>query len=214
MRVDWDDLPEEPQQPEQDSNLNFDFFSLVSKPKDYYKILEVDYDATEDAIRSNYIRLALKWHPDKQKDDGDSATSRFQEINEAYQVLIDPVKRSEYDKKGMLHVYDYDIIEYLNRYKGLILTCNAGGTEVPYVHCHNAQTETPRFVNITKRAQLRMRRSLDDASLCLLCNHSIFQWYILLRNLGAKNYVLQTVTGKIERIRFNFDAFHEGKVMT
>ncbi|MBA0576069.1 hypothetical protein Golob_024703 [Gossypium lobatum] len=85
MRVDWDDLPEEPQQPEQDSNLNFDFFSLVSKPKDYYKILEVDYDATEDAIRSNYIRLALKWHPDKQKDDGDSATSRFQEINEAYQ---------------------------------------------------------------------------------------------------------------------------------
>ncbi|MBA0855297.1 hypothetical protein Goshw_011693, partial [Gossypium schwendimanii] len=85
MRVDWDDLPEEPQQPEQDSNLNFDFFSLVSKPKDYYKILEVDYDATEDAIRSNYIRLALKWHPDKQKDNGDSATSRFQEINEAYQ---------------------------------------------------------------------------------------------------------------------------------
>ncbi|MBA0756472.1 hypothetical protein Gogos_020535 [Gossypium gossypioides] len=159
MRVDWDDLPEEPQQPEQDSNLNFDFFSLVSKPKDYYKILEVDYDATEDAIRSNYIRLALKWHPDKQKDDGDSATSRFQEINEAYQgnylslsttkgigkhvkmnlkltlgcfgfhlpVLIDPVKRSEYDKKGMLHVYDYDIIEYLNRYKGLILTCNGLG---------------------------------------------------------------------------------------
>ncbi|KAG4210956.1 hypothetical protein ERO13_A02G077500v2 [Gossypium hirsutum] len=85
MRVDWDDLPEEPQQPEQDSSLNFEFFSLVSKPKDYYKILEVDYDATEDAIRSNYIRLALKWHPDKQKDDGDSATSRFQEINEAYQ---------------------------------------------------------------------------------------------------------------------------------
>ncbi|PPS06254.1 hypothetical protein GOBAR_AA14389 [Gossypium barbadense] len=127
MRVDWDDLPEEPQQPEQDSSLNFEFFSLVSKPKDYYKILEVDYDATEDAIRSNYIRLALKWHPDKQKDDGDSATSRFQEINEAYQVLIDPVKRSEYDKKGMLHVYDYDIIEYLNRYKGLILTCNGLG---------------------------------------------------------------------------------------
>ncbi|KAK8624224.1 hypothetical protein V6N13_065576 [Hibiscus sabdariffa] len=119
MRVDWDDLPEEPQQPKQDSNLNFDFLSLVSKPKDYYKILDVDYDATEDDIRSNYIH--------KQKDDENSATSRFQEINEAYQVLIDPDKRSEYDKKGMLYAYDYDIIEYLNRYKGLILTCNGLG---------------------------------------------------------------------------------------
>ncbi|KAL5777338.1 hypothetical protein ACOSP7_010264 [Xanthoceras sorbifolium] len=110
----------------QDSHVNFDFLSLLSKPKDYYKILEVDCDATEDAIRSNYIRLALKWHPDKQKEE-DCATSRFQEINEAYQVLSDPVKRREYDSKGMLHVYDYNIIDYLNRYKGLILTCNGLG---------------------------------------------------------------------------------------
>ncbi|GAU34394.1 hypothetical protein TSUD_217340, partial [Trifolium subterraneum] len=72
------------QKPDPTSYLNFDFFSALSKPKDYYKILEVDYDATEDTIRSNYIRLALKWHPDKQKDQ-DSATSRFQDINEAYQ---------------------------------------------------------------------------------------------------------------------------------
>ncbi|XP_022773101.1 uncharacterized protein LOC111315545 [Durio zibethinus] len=127
MWVDWDNTPQEPQQPEQDCNVNYDFLSLLSKPKDYYKILEVDYDATEDAIRSNYIRLALKWHPDKQKDDGNSATSRFQEINEAYRVLSDPVERREYDKKRMLHVYDYDIIDYLNRYKGLILTCNGLG---------------------------------------------------------------------------------------
>ncbi|XP_062082449.1 uncharacterized protein LOC133788843 [Humulus lupulus] len=111
---------------DQDSYLNFDFFSSISKPKDYYKILEVGYDATDDAIRSNYIRLALKWHPDKQKD-LDSSTSRFQEINEAYQVLSDPVKRLEYDKNGMQYVYDYNIIEYLNRYKGLILTCNGLG---------------------------------------------------------------------------------------
>ncbi|OIT21730.1 PREDICTED: uncharacterized protein LOC109218531 [Nicotiana attenuata] len=114
------------QQEEEDSYLKFDFLSVLSKPKDYYRILEVDYDATEEVIRSNYIRLALKWHPDKQKDQ-DSATSKFQEINEAYQVLIDPVKRQEYDKKGMLRAYDYNIVEYLNRYKGLILTCNGLG---------------------------------------------------------------------------------------
>lgn len=117
---------EQQHQEEKRSHLNFDFLSVLSKPKDYYRILEVDYDATEEVIRSNYIRLALKWHPDKQKD-RDCATSRFQEINEAYQVLSDPVKRQEYDQNGMLRAYDYNIVEYLNRYKGLILTCNGLG---------------------------------------------------------------------------------------
>ncbi|KAF5456025.1 hypothetical protein F2P56_025541 [Juglans regia] len=126
MWDEWDDNATDHEQPDQDSHLNFDFLSALSKPKDYYKILEVDYDATDDAIRSNYIRLALKWHPDKKKDQ-DSATSRFQEINEAYQVLSDPAKRREYDQKGMLYAYDYNIIEYLHRYKGLILTCNGLG---------------------------------------------------------------------------------------
>ncbi|GLT93736.1 hypothetical protein SLE2022_115120 [Rubroshorea leprosula] len=89
----WDewDNPQEPQQSEETSPLNFDFLSLLSKPKDYYKILEVDYDASEDAIRSNYIRLALKWHPDKQKGE-DTATSRFQEINEANQGVSQPLQ--------------------------------------------------------------------------------------------------------------------------
>ncbi|XP_024970178.1 uncharacterized protein LOC112509446 [Cynara cardunculus var. scolymus] len=133
----WDELEgdfmhhneeQETQQQEQhdSSYLNFDSLSLISKPKDYYRILEVDYEATEEEIRSNYIRLALKWHPDKQKGE-DGATSKFQEINEAYQVLSDPIRKQEYDKKGMLYLYDYNIVDYLNRYKGLILTCNGLG---------------------------------------------------------------------------------------
>ncbi|KAF8411385.1 hypothetical protein HHK36_003934 [Tetracentron sinense] len=123
----WEEWYElEREEEEQDIPVDFDFFSILSKPKDYYRILEVENDATEDTIRSNYIRLALKWHPDKRKDQ-DSATSRFQEINEAYTVLSDPVKRREYDKKGMLPVYDYNVIEFLDRYKGLILTCNGLG---------------------------------------------------------------------------------------
>ncbi|CAL9211508.1 uncharacterized protein LOC135617130 [Musa acuminata AAA Group] len=121
---------EEAEEEEQrESPVDFDFFSLLSKPKDYYKILEVDYDATEEIIRSNYIHLALKWHPDKKKEE--SATSRFQEINEAYKVLSDPVKRREYDEKGVCVVQDYNAIEYLNRYKGLILTCNGLGIRYP-----------------------------------------------------------------------------------
>ncbi|KAM7258237.1 hypothetical protein ACFE04_013978 [Oxalis oulophora] len=121
----WEEFWYEPQEPQQqDPQLDFDFLSLISKPKDYYKILELDYDANEDDIRSNYIRLALKWHPDKKKDE-DSA--RFQEINEAYQVLSNPMKKSEYDKIGMLYVFDYNLSDYLNRYKSLILTCNGLG---------------------------------------------------------------------------------------
>ncbi|GJX07694.1 putative DnaJ domain-containing protein [Tanacetum coccineum] len=108
------------------SYLKFDTLSLISEPKDYYRILEVDYEATDEEIRSNFIRLALKWHPDKKKGE-DSATSKFQEINEAYQVLSDPIRKEEYDRKGMLYLYDYNIVDYLNRYKGLILTCNGLG---------------------------------------------------------------------------------------
>ncbi|GAB2271400.1 hypothetical protein Dimus_006239 [Dionaea muscipula] len=133
----WDEWCDENlnHQPQQQQSLpetthdfpfNFDPLSLVSRPKDYYRVLEVDYDATEEIIRSNYIRLALKWHPDKRQGQED-VTSKFQEINEAYQVLSDPAKRQEYDKKGMMFIHDCTIVEYLNRYKGLILTCNGLG---------------------------------------------------------------------------------------
>ncbi|XP_047323443.1 protein tumorous imaginal discs, mitochondrial-like [Impatiens glandulifera] len=114
------------QQQQQESYLNSDFLSVNSKPKNYYKLLELDFEAKDDDIRSNFIRLALKWHPDKQKNQ-DNTTTIFQEINEAYQVLSDPSKRREYDQEMLLQMYDYNIIEYLNRYKGFILTCNGLG---------------------------------------------------------------------------------------
>ncbi|KAF6138854.1 hypothetical protein GIB67_018585 [Kingdonia uniflora] len=125
---DWYEVEEEAvaASSEQDTDTPFDCDPLFSKPMDYYKILEVDYDAKEDTIRSNFIRLALKWHPDKRKD-VESATSAFQDINEAYKVLSDPARRREYDKDRMLHIYDCNLIEHLNRYKELILTCNGLG---------------------------------------------------------------------------------------
>ncbi|XP_077237538.1 chaperone DnaJ-domain superfamily protein [Tasmannia lanceolata] len=94
--------------------------------KDYYKVLEVDYDATEEKIRLNYRRLALKWHPDKHKGDN-AVTARFQEINEAYKVLSDPVTRLDYDVTGNYEIDKYTLREYLTRFKGMILTCNGLG---------------------------------------------------------------------------------------
>ncbi|KAJ6854962.1 hypothetical protein NC651_039817 [Populus alba x Populus x berolinensis] len=112
--------------------------------KDYYKILEVDYDATDEKIRLNYRRLALKWHPDKHKGDN-AVTTKFQEINEAYngnshvtavtiddtiamfRVLRDPDKRFDYDLTGIYEIDKYTLREYLTRFKGMILTCNGLG---------------------------------------------------------------------------------------
>ncbi len=68
------------------------------KYKDYYKTLGVERDAQQDAIKRAYRRLARKYHPDvsKEKD----AEKRFQQVNEAYQVLQDPEKRKAYDQLG------------------------------------------------------------------------------------------------------------------
>lgn len=66
--------------------------------KDYYQILGVSKDASEDEIKRAYRRLAHKYHPDKPG--GDAA--RFKEINEAYQVLSNQKKRAEYDRFGQV----------------------------------------------------------------------------------------------------------------
>jgi molecular chaperone DnaJ len=67
--------------------------------KDYYEILGVEKNATEDDIKKAFRKMALKYHPDKNPGDK-QAEEKFKEINEAYQVLSDPQKRSQYDQFG------------------------------------------------------------------------------------------------------------------
>jgi len=66
---------------------------------DYYKVLGVDKKATEQEIKSAYRKLARKLHPDLNPNDKD-AKRKFQEINEANEVLSDPEKRKKYDQYG------------------------------------------------------------------------------------------------------------------
>ncbi len=66
---------------------------------DYYKILELDKNADEAAIKKAYRRLARKYHPDVNPNDP-KAKAQFQQINEANEVLSDPEKRKKYDKYG------------------------------------------------------------------------------------------------------------------
>ncbi len=67
--------------------------------KDYYKILGVSRNASEDDIRKAFRRLAREYHPDVAKDKT-KAEDKFKELNEAYEVLSDPEKRKKYDEHG------------------------------------------------------------------------------------------------------------------
>ena len=63
--------------------------------RDYYKILGVDPDADDKAIKAAYRRLARKYHPDVSTDE--NAEEKFKELSEAYEVLKDTEKRAQYD---------------------------------------------------------------------------------------------------------------------
>lgn len=67
--------------------------------RDYYDILGLERSASQDDIKRAFRRLARENHPDVKKDDP-QAGDRFKEINEAYQVLSDPQRRSQYDRFG------------------------------------------------------------------------------------------------------------------
>ncbi|MDW8093574.1 MAG: J domain-containing protein [Caldimicrobium sp.] len=68
-------------------------------PKDYYAILGIPRNATQEEIKKAYRRLAMKYHPDRNKGNKE-AEEKFKEINEAYAVLSDPEKRKLYDMYG------------------------------------------------------------------------------------------------------------------
>lgn len=84
--------------------------------KDYYKILGIQTGANEDEIKKAYRKMALKYHPDKNKDP--NAEEKFKEIAEAYDVLSDPKKRAVYDQYG-------------EEGKGMSTACSEAGVQGP-----------------------------------------------------------------------------------
>ena len=70
----------------------------MTEQTDYYSLLHVSRDASQDELKKAFRKQALKFHPDRNQDP--DAESRFKAVNEAYGVLSDPSKRARYDQFG------------------------------------------------------------------------------------------------------------------
>jgi molecular chaperone DnaJ len=66
--------------------------------RDYYEVLGISKSSSEEEVRKSFRKKALEFHPDRNKDP--AAEEKFKEVNEAYQILIDPEKRARYDQFG------------------------------------------------------------------------------------------------------------------
>lgn len=71
----------------------------MAEKRDYYEVLQVTRTATKIEIDRAYRKMAIKYHPDSNRDDPD-ASIKFKECSEAYEVLVDPEKRTRYDQFG------------------------------------------------------------------------------------------------------------------
>lgn len=119
----------------------------IEYKKDYYAILGVGFDAGDSAVRSAYLKLALRNHPDKHGDT-EEAKRKFQEISEAYHVLSDPGRRAEYDEAVEYSIDEFDLEEYLKRFHAFVLTSQglSLGATTPDAGDAEVQDEIKRFL--------------------------------------------------------------------
>ena len=80
----------------------------MTTKKDYYKILEIDKNSSPEEIRKAYKKLVLKYHPDKNPENMEESEKKFKEIYEAYSVLSNPSKKSDYDSFGRTNFQSFD----------------------------------------------------------------------------------------------------------
>lgn len=115
---------------------------LSATGESLYNILNLKKSSTPDEVKRAYRQLALKYHPDKNQNDP-TAHEKFQELNRAYKILSDHMKRSIYDQYGSMGIYVAEQFgdEYLNTYLIVqsrwfkVFMCCLGITTCCYCFC-------------------------------------------------------------------------------
>jgi DnaJ-class molecular chaperone len=121
--------------------------------KDYYHRLGIKKDATHEEIKSNYRRLALIWHPDKNK--SQNAKHKFRRISEAYSVLSNPEKRKQYDE-GLIDESNREKMSYEDAEIMFNELMNEFEKEFTFV--------MPMFPNFDPMMFMKMPEQLHDAN--------------------------------------------------
>jgi molecular chaperone DnaJ len=158
---------------------------MSASKRDYYEILGVPRNATQEEIKNSYRKLALKYHPDRNK--SPEAEAKFKEISEAYAVLVDDEKRGQYDTFGREGVYERygpeDIFSSAN-FSDIFRDLGFGfGTfnDIFEQFFGRARRATPKGEDLTYHLQLKLEDVTSDVTkeieiprteLCKACNGS------------------------------------------
>lgn len=120
---------------------------VVHFTPNHYCTLGVTINASPEAVKMAYRKLARKWHPDRHRGDSQS-TRKFQDIQNAYEVLCDGRRRQHYDL-GLLELLGVE--EYLTRFQDFILTTNGLGMAFccPQESSAPVKCQTPALANGT-----------------------------------------------------------------
>lgn len=154
--------------------------------KDYYKILEVNKDASQEIISKVYKILAKKYHPDLQNDQNKSTSEeKFKEISEAYEILSDEEKRKEYDNQ--LESYKQANSIDINDYETLKNYCIQLENEINNLRNSFSASDNTNSENIYSSFDSQRMQYAEQEAYNNAINQAYHDAYINnLRNLGYK----------------------------
>jgi DnaJ family protein A protein 2 len=169
---------------------------------EYYDTLEISPDATEDQIRKAYRKLAAKWHPDKNLNNKEEATEKFQKISLAYEILSDPNKKEMYDKFGknmenqQQHPGGFNPFDMMNFMNGNVNRQQNANTNKQVIPIQISMQNL--FEGKTKKIKITAKQKCKDCevsiSKCTGCN-----------GVGIKMAMRQIGPGMIQQMQIRCD---------